>query len=79
MIVTATAADHCGWQAVILRADSVPIEKQTKGCAYSSLSPPAPSACYFWIINILDHIRLERHFRQLEIKAIGLVDAFQNK
>lgn len=31
MIVTATAADHCEWQAVILRADSVPTEKQIKG------------------------------------------------
>lgn len=79
MIVTATAADHCEWQAVILRADSVPTEKQIKGCAYSSPPPPPPSACYFWIINILDHIRLERHFRQLEIKAIGLLDPLQNK
>lgn len=61
---------------MILRIDPVPTQKQIKDV----LAPyQPPSACSFWIINILDHIRLERHFRPLEIKAIGLVDPLQNK
>lgn len=62
-------------EKVILKIDCNTYIKAGKDLILSlSLSPiPPPSASSFWIINILDDFRLEKHFRHLEIKAISLV------
>jgi hypothetical protein len=52
MIITATAADQCEWQAMILKADAVCTEKQTKEYTHSSpphISPAVSGSLTFWI------------------------------